>query len=252
MFSLNTEAKSYTIADTNKHLYDLWKNIKDNNKELIEIIKSYDTARVKVDQDYYNEIRLKFNQLSQCVEKSALFHILLGSCTNGLARFNLKGEFNQTWGNRHNKHTLDNLDKRLQTTQIKFQGYEQTEVNEDTLLYLDPPYLLSNDCYTANSWGRKEEDTFLLWLSTIKSKWCLSNIITKGDKTNDLLKEFAKKFHIYYLSKKYNAKVGGYKNKEDHQSQEVLVTNFPVNFDKKEESVDINKLQLELIKRGLA
>ena len=236
VFSLNTEAKSYTIADTNKHLIDLWYYIKNNNKALVAIIESYDIERIRDDQDYYNEIRAKFNSLNSSIEKSALFHILLGSCTNNLARFNLKGEFNQTWGRRCVKHSLESLESKVSKFNILFQSYDKTKVNENTLLYLDPPYLLSNDCYTAGSWDNKEEEKFLNWLSTIKSKWCLSNIITKGNKENILLKEFAKNYNLYYLSKKYNAKVGGYSDKSKHQSQEVLITNFEVNLNKKKSS----------------
>jgi len=245
VFSLNTEAKSYTIADTNKHLYELWRNLKNNFDDVLKCINDCEVSRLKIDQDYYNEIREHFNKLTSGIEKSAMFYLLLGSCTNNLARFNLKEEFNQTWGKRTTKiedYLTSEFKNKLFNIDVKFQGYEQTQIDDNTLLYLDPPYLLSNDCYTANSWGRKEEDSFLLWLSTIKSKWCLSNIITKGDKTNDLLKEFAKRYNIYYLSKKYNAKVGGYDKREDYQSQEVLVTNFPVNFDRK---IEVKKTVIE-------
>jgi len=229
VFSLNTKAKSYTICDTNKHVIDLWLNIKNHNKKLINIINSYNPEIIRDNQEYYIELRSKFNKLEQGIQKSALFHILLGSCTNGLARFNSKGEFNQTWGARHVKHSLENLESQVQKFNIILQSYEQTKIKDNTLLYLDPPYLLSNDCYTAKKWDEKEEEKFLNWLSAMNCKWALSNIISKDVRRNELLQSFGKMYNIYYLNKKYNAKVGGYSdNKTKHQMQEVLITNFEV------------------------
>lgn len=234
VFSLNTNAQSYTICDINNHVVELWKHIKNNNKQLIEIIKSYDIEKIRDNQEYYVELRAKFNSLESSIEKSALFHILLGSCTNGLARFNSKGEFNQTWGRRcvhHSLESLESLESQVQKFNILLQSYEKTNVDNETLLYLDPPYLLSNDCYTAKGWNEQNEVDFLNWLSTIKTKWCLSNIITKDTRINEFLHSFGKMYNIYYLSKKYNAKVGGYSdNLKKHQSQEVLITNFDVDF----------------------
>ncbi|MFA5048554.1 MAG: Dam family site-specific DNA-(adenine-N6)-methyltransferase [Patescibacteria group bacterium] len=227
VFSLNTVAKSYTICDINEHVINLWLNIKNHNKELIEAINSYSPEIIRDNQDYYVDLRSKFNKLNHGVEKSALFHILLGSCTNGLARFNSKGEFNQTWGARCVKHSLETLENQVKKFTILLQSYEQTQIKDNTLLYLDPPYLLSNDCYTAKGWNEKEEEKFLNWVSTMNCKWALSNIISKDSRKNELLQSFGKMYNVYYLSKKYNAKVGGYSDdKTKHQAQEVLITNF--------------------------
>ncbi len=179
-------------------------------------------------------LRSNYNKCSRGYIKSALLFVLLGCCTNGLGRWNQSGEFNQTWGNRKvepDKYLTPEL--RLKVTQENFKifhrNYNEITPDENTFTYFDPPYLLSNDCYQAKQWNEVEEQKFLAWVKTIKGKWAISNIITKNGRTNKYLEEFSKEYNLINLGKKYNAKVGGYKEGVKNESQEVLITNFDFN-----------------------
>ncbi|MFH0806060.1 MAG: Dam family site-specific DNA-(adenine-N6)-methyltransferase [Patescibacteria group bacterium] len=234
VFSLNTEAKSYEISDINIDLIDLWLNLKNNWLQIFEFISEINIQKIKEDQQSYILLRENYNKCNKGYIKSALLFVLLGCCTNNLGRWNGSGEFNQTWGSRKAevlKYLTEEL--RLKITQENFKifrrNYNEIISEENTFTYFDPPYLLSNDCYQAKQWDEMEEQKFLNWVKTIKGKWAISNIISKNGKINKYLEEFSKDYNLINLDKKYNAKVGGYKEGIKNESQEVLITNFEFN-----------------------
>lgn len=237
VFSLNIDAETIEISDINVDLIDLWLNLKNSYSEFYNYLTKIDTESIKYSQEKYNLIRSNYNSAPKSILKSVLLYVLLGSCTNNLGRFNTKNEFNQTWGQRevqYKKNLTEAL--RLKITQENFKifhrNYNEINPDENTFTYFDPPYLLSNDCYQAKQWNEIEEQKFLNWVKTIKGKWAISNIISKNGRTNTYLEEFAKNYNLINLDKKYNAKVGGYKEGIKNESQEVLITNFPFNLTK--------------------
>jgi DNA adenine methylase Dam len=237
IFSLNTKADTIEISDSNNQLIDLWLDLKNHWEELNSILSKIDIIEISKVQEKYILLRKSYNKCSRGVLKSALLYVLLGGCTNNLARWNSAGEFNQTWGNRRailEDYLVIELKDKIGATNFNIFCRPYGEINPDknTFVYLDPPYLLSNDCYTANSWDLESEESLLDWIKTLKCKWALSNIITKNDKTNTLLQNFGKEYNLINLTKKYNAKVGGYKKGIKNNSQEILVTNFEFNQNK--------------------
>ena len=234
IFSLNTSAEMVEISDLNEQLICLWLDLKNHWDPFNSMLSTIDLSELQTDQEKYTLLRTKYNESERGLLKSVLLYALLGACTNNLARWNSTGGFNQTWGQRRSivdKYLTPELKNRITNPNfnIFYRPYHVIAPDVNTFVYLDPPYLLSNDCYIANSWGSEEEIRLLEWIKTLKCKWALSNIIIKNDKTNTLLQSFAVKYNCLNLTKKYNAKVGGYANGVKNESQEVLITNFDFN-----------------------
>jgi DNA adenine methylase len=91
------KVKRYICSDINSYLINLWKLIKDNPKELIasytqmwnEMNKEDD---VQFRKNYYLQVRERFNNGHNATD----FFFLSRTATNGLIRFNSKGEFNSS------------------------------------------------------------------------------------------------------------------------------------------------------------
>ncbi len=92
--------------------------------------------------------------------------------------------------------------------------------NEDTLIYLDPPY---SNC--RSSWGYKDrpsreqlKDT----LKTIKGKFIMSYDNEKDNKTY-----FENEgFYVYNIQTKYSTKIGA--DGRNLMQEELLITNYPI------------------------
>lgn len=92
--------------------------------------------------------------------------------------------------------------------------------------YFDPPYLITQAPYSV-TWGEKEEYDLLEILDELDKKWqkfALSNVIEGNWKSNDILKEWSKKYNVHYLVRRYlNA---NYRKKNITIAKEVLITNY--------------------------
>jgi len=240
VFSLNTKAVHYEISDKNEAVIGLFLYLKNDWDKFNEILAAIDLDLIKTNQVEYNKLRQRYNDCEKSILKSVLLFVLLGACTNNLARFNQSNEFNQTWGKRKAqplKYLTNELRDKLNNINFNIyaRSYDKIVGIENTFVYCDPPYLLSNDCYHAKEWDIKEERKFLDWLKTLECKWALSNIINKNGEINEALKTFANKYNLIQINKNYNAKVGGYSKDTKNITQEILVTNFDFKVEKEVE-----------------
>lgn len=231
VLSLNTEALEFCLVDANSNITDLFKHLLEDPQAVISSINSHDLARVKTDQAYFNELREKFNNCPPGIDRSALFWVIVHSSTNNLARFNRKGEYNQTWGRRSpiverwlDKEALEKLADMKHKMKVIHGSYQQSESDSNWFLYLDPPYLLENGTYTANSWNEGKERELLEWLDSREQPWALSNVMSRKGVVNQLLMDFSNKYRTINLQKKYRARVGGL-GVATQEIQEVLITN---------------------------
>lgn len=108
------------------------------------------TSVSKKKKDYYLFNRERFNKTGLCeLEKTALFIFLNKTSYNGLFRVNAKGAFNTPFGQHTNPLICDEVALRNDAKLLKYnkiqiiQGdFSQTSqyVDENTFVYLDPPY----------------------------------------------------------------------------------------------------------------
>lgn len=147
----NLQPKNAIINDYNKELINVYKTVRDNLDELVELLKIHED---KNSSDYYYEIRAldrenEFNHMSS-IEKAARIIYLNKTCYNGLYRVNSAGQFNSPYGryknpNIVNEPVLRAISKYFNTNDIKINNGDYKDVlkglDTGAFVYLDPPYM---------------------------------------------------------------------------------------------------------------
>lgn len=139
-------------GDIYEPLINLWNEIKNNPQQVADEYKKRWLKLQDLGEDFYYQIRKQFNQSHSIYD----FLFLSRTCTNGLIRFNKKGEFNTSFHFSRkgiNPSTLENIindwSKQLQNTTFIHGDYEYTTSNikENDFVYLDPPYANTKGMY---------------------------------------------------------------------------------------------------------
>jgi DNA adenine methylase len=132
------------IADINPELINLYTVIRDNPKDVINILKSFNN-----NEDFFYEIRSwETKDLSNEMQAARTLY-LNKTCFNGLYRVNKKGQFNTPYGKYKNPNIVNEIgildaSNALQKVQIVNLNYKETlnkYAKPGDLIFLDPPYL---------------------------------------------------------------------------------------------------------------
>ena len=208
----------YVCSDINGDLISLWGKIMDCPDD---IMKSYtrlwsglncdkDTNRKKI---FFDEQKKIYND----THDPFVFFFLMRTCTNGMPRYNGKGEFNSSfhftrdgikpellepvlyeWSEKLNKHNVEFVHR----------SYEEIldVVTENDFVYLDPPYFNTKGMY----FGGIDFGSFFGFLETLSErniKFALSFDGKSGDVDNTCsLPESCYKRHLYIKSGKSSFK----------------------------------------------
>lgn len=216
-------------------------------KEILEMFKNEDTTdlykylcrmikKYKLEKNYkewFVKIRDLYN--SKKVEKrdSRLLYLLILYWFNQQIRFNSNLDYNNPVGqSSFNDKILENFISYinvLKTKNITFHSKDYEDLidymNEETFVYVDPPYLITCASYNDwkrwfNGWNEKEELRLLDFLDKLNKKnikFMLSNILEKWESKNLLLKRWIKKNNFKVI--KYDWIVKKWRN-------EILVINY--------------------------
>ncbi len=222
----NYELKEVYISDINAELINTYKSIQNAPQQIICLLEQYQNEYVPMDSDnrkeYYYMKRDRFNSLKTNgnndlnIEKGALFVFLNKTCFNGLYRVNKNGLYNVPMGSYKNpcicdKENLLNVSKALQNVTMHCGSYLDCEnfIDENTFIYIDPPYRPLTDTsnftsYTKFEFGDKEQielADFATRLRAINSKVILSNSDPKNaDENDDFFDNLYKDFIINRVS----------------------------------------------------
>ena len=143
------------ISDINAELINAYNVIKKNVAELIARLQELQMVFLPMDENgrkfFYYSVRDKFNSVAltdeTAIEKASYFIFLNKTCFNGLYRVNRKGQFNVPMGAYKNPTVCDeenllNINKVLQNVTIVCGDYSLSKefIDENTFVYLDPPY----------------------------------------------------------------------------------------------------------------
>lgn len=143
------------ISDINAELINVYRVIKGDVESLIEKLRQMQKLFLSMDEKgrkaYYYSVRDRFNGTelngATATEKAACFIFLNKTCFNGLYRVNRKGQFNVPMGAYKNpmicdEENLRNIHGALQNVTIECGDYSLSErfIDENTFVYLDPPY----------------------------------------------------------------------------------------------------------------
>lgn len=149
LFSM--QPKKAIINDYNHELINVYKVVRDNLDELLELLYIHQANN---SSEYYYEVRAwdrgdYLNKMSS-IEKAARIIYLNKTCYNGLYRVNSAGQFNSPYGryknpNIVNEAVLKAVSYYFKNNDIDIRNgdYRDTLINLDkrSFVYLDPPYM---------------------------------------------------------------------------------------------------------------
>ena len=262
---VNVQSNSYYYNDVSNDvigLIKMFENIESDKliSDIERIIEEYGLSNSKIKgYEYYKcnssdglgaynkekfiKLRNDFNNLNEKdIRYYEMFFTLIIYSFNNQIRFNNKGEFNLPVGKRDfnekmEQKVLDFLERIKEQKPCfscnSFEKFDISKLDDKSLVYCDPPYLITTASYNENGgWTEKEEKKLLDFLDKLESnniKFALSNVIEHKGRKNEILKDWAERnnYKINYLD--YNYSNSNYHAKNiDKNTSEVLITNYNI------------------------
>lgn len=261
---INVNSKRTIFNDTNDnltYLFNTFKNLGDDFLNVIdEIIEKYELSQsdkfsyayyecdsnsglAPYNKDKFLNLRNDFNnKKSVDYYYYAMLYVLIIYSFNNQIRFNSQGKFNLPVGKRDfnekmksklNKFIGRLKNKNYEFSNIDFRKFDSSILTQNSLVYVDPPYIIT--CATYNEqggWNSNDEKDLLKILDDLHSnniKFALSNVLRSKGKENTILINWANKNSDKYkvINLDYNYKNSNYqtKNKTD-VTEEVLIVNY--------------------------
>jgi len=207
---LNTDYKSYLLADNNPNLITLFQTLVKLGDKFIKQCYALFIAKNHNTSEYYYERRKEFNASKDPVRRSCLFVYLNRHCFNGLWRVNRSGKHNVSFGKYKTiyfprKEMEFFVNKARQTDTIFIcSDYKEIlkKVIEGDVVYCDPPYVPLSETanftsYSANGFSdvdQRELTTQIVQLSSQNIPVLISNHDVPF--TRDLYKDASKKVYL--------------------------------------------------------
>ena len=237
---VNVNANKIVCNDIETTVIDLLNSLKGITSEVAlgkvkEIVDKYELS--KINEEGFKKIREDYNS----GDKSwCMFYSMLTHAFNYQIRFNKQGEYNMPFGRNRssfNKNLEKNFIKfvdKLNKLDIEFfnESFNEFKIDNLTsedLVYCDPPYLITCASYNESAgWNETKERELLNLLDRLNEKgvrFALSNVLESKGKSNDILKEWSKKYNIHYLNNTYS-NCNYHKKDKSNNTVEVLITNY--------------------------
>jgi len=197
----------YVCSDINNDLIDLWNLIKSSPKLVADTYeKMWNELNIDDDKErkkqYFYMVRERFNEYKNPLD----FMFIMRTTTNGMPRYNLSGEFNNSFHITRNGIKPDTLrsiiikwSEVLNEYNVEFicQDYQNIITKPNDFMYLDPPYANTKGMY----YGVLDYNVFWEWLRKQPCSYALSFDGVSGeiDSTYAVPKDIYNK-HEYLLS----------------------------------------------------
>lgn len=240
---INVEANKIICNDYNNFIIDLFNEFNKNKKE--DII-SHIEGRIeefklsKENEEGFKKFREYYNSTKFPLD----LYTLVCFSFNYQFRFNQNFEYNSSFGRNRSQFSsvmknnlikfLDNMhSKDIIFTCNDFVDISLESLNENSLIYCDPPYLITTGSYNDGNrgfknWTETEEKMLLEYLDRANQKgikFALSNVFEHSGRENIILKEWSEKYNIHYLNYSYN-NCNYHKKANNKRSIEALITNY--------------------------
>lgn len=259
---INTNADGYIYNDNNRELIGLLKmflrlNTKTILKRMDEIVEHYGFSKTKdynfayyggnpmIGVSRYNKepflkLRQDYNSSPRNNQHYIMLYALVVFGFNNQMRFNDRGEYNLPVGKRDFndviRRKLELFVEKLKAQQPQIQNkdfrlFDIGNLDMQSLVYLDPPYLISTATYNeGGGWTEKDEADLLKFMDELNAhgnKFVLSNMLEHKGRENRLLVDWINQrdFQVVNIKMDYsnsNYQVEG----KDSGTKEVLVKNF--------------------------
>ncbi len=157
---LNTDYDEYHLGDTNADLINLYKTVKLLGEDYIKHAFKYFKPRYNESRKYY-QLREKFNQSCDPIERSCLFLYLNRHGYNGLCRYNRSGRFNVPFGSYKKilfpDEAIYAFHKKSQNAKFYCDDFSKIMKKANKLgdiIYADPPYYPLSKSANFTSYGQ--------------------------------------------------------------------------------------------------
>ena len=256
---MNVEASSYLLNDINGYVISLHRMLQgyigrelEFFNELYTIIDEYGLSlslrsdviskelKATYPKTYYARYnkegyqRMKADFINGEQQDMLRLYLLLIYGFNHMLRFNGRGLFNLPVGNvDFNQNVLDALTDYFQLlgqkqTEWHNKDYKQflgaVDYQQDDLVYLDPPYLITFSEYNK-LWNDDTEHDLLVLLDNLNERgvnFAISNVTHYRGRTNTLFQEWSAQYHTHSIKSNYIS----FNDNSIKQFSEVLITNY--------------------------
>lgn len=242
--SLNVNSEFVYYNDIVPYVSNMFNELKGKSttdclKEITSIIDKYKLSITN--EEGFKKCREDYNNGDK---RWSMFYVLTCYSFNYQFRFNNRHEYNSSFGKNRSHYSVITEKKfiefmdRLEGLDISFGNYDFRDVDlsdadENDLVYLDPPYLISCGNYNDGKRGfkgwSKQDDLDLMnlcdRLDSQGTRFAMSNVLEhKGLKNEDLI-EWSKKYRVYHMDYNYN-NCNYQENNKQNKTIEVLITNY--------------------------
>ena len=148
--------KNFYVNDINSNVINFYKLLQKKPeyliKEINELATLYNNYDLSKKEEYYYNLREKFNDEKDLDNKSILFYFLMKTGFNGVYRENKAGKFNVPFGRKEkivvNEDYLEELSRLIKPVKFYNLDYNSflNKMKKDgkivnSFMYFDPPYL---------------------------------------------------------------------------------------------------------------
>lgn len=227
--------KTAYINDFNSELINCYQQIKDNPKELIDLLTRHQSNNSK---DYYLNLRSvdrdnRINEMSP-MERAARIMYMLRVDFNGLYRVNSKNQFNVPYGRYKNPKIVDEtlilaisdyLNKNnIQILNCDFECAVK-DVKSGDFVYFDPPYIPLSETsaftsYTHEGFSYEEQVRLRDVFRKLDKKGAY---VMLSNSSSPLVEELYKGFNIHKVDAN---RTNGAKSSSRGKISEIIVTNY--------------------------
>lgn len=245
---INVTANKHIFVDMNDKINEMFRYFA--NMDVNELIKMVENRIAEFNLSKTNEESyINFRKMYNTNPNPLDLYVLISYSYNYQIRFNNNMIYNNPFGKNRShfsenmKNNLLNFVSKLQSLDytfldMYFQDFDISSLDEESFVYLDPPYIITTGSYNDGNrgftnWNENQEIemyNLMCDLTNNNIRYALSNVLTHKSKEHHLLKQFANEnnVQIHYLTHTY--KNSSY-NTQRLKSEEVLVTNYdPVTF----------------------
>lgn len=203
--AFNTKAERKLCNDKETSVIDLYKNLQkltgeEAHEAIMCVVESYVLS--KTNAEGYKQLREDYNRLKS-----------YPALQKRLVEF------------------TDGLDNSYTFTDLDFREFDFSKLTSDSFVYCDPPYLITTAAYNEKGgWTEEDERDLLSVLDELNSrgvKFGLSNVTEMGGRSNEILKEWSKKYTVHTLKADYSN--CSYQKKDHNKkavTKEVFITNY--------------------------
>ena len=164
-------------------------------------------------KESFNKLKSDYNQSNEI--DVAVLYVLLIYGFNRMLRFNSQGDYNLPVGNvDFNQNVFNALADYFRLNKIKQPNWHNLDFKvflnsidyqENDLVYLDPPYLITFSEYNK-LWNEQTEKDLLQMIDNLNKKnikFAISNVTHYKGKENNFFIDWAKQYNSYQIKSNY-------------------------------------------------